>query len=155
MNNRKGKIDKMRQREKQICNHLNNERILWPVFKEKASTTFNHVRYLRHGFDIFLNGFAYLCVPIPVSLVPSRTWWALSIPLITFPGRYFIHHLKCKIPPEKRQNLSICSLDSPHRWFQVYEQWFQIELDELYRLHYLLSSKDPPLPLKFSKNCKN
>ena len=45
---------------------------------------YRHVGYLRHGFDFFLNGFACMCVPTLVSLVPSRTWWALSIPKKNF-----------------------------------------------------------------------
>ncbi len=36
-------------------------------------TNIPYVGYLRHGFDFFLNGFAYMCVPTLVSLVPSRT----------------------------------------------------------------------------------
>jgi hypothetical protein len=32
-----------------------------------------NVGYLRHGFEFFLNGFAYMCVPTLLSLVPSRT----------------------------------------------------------------------------------
>jgi hypothetical protein len=53
--------------------------------KEDDSITENiDVGYLRHGFEFFLNGFAYTCVPTLVSLVPSRTRWALSIPKKNF-----------------------------------------------------------------------
>jgi hypothetical protein len=48
---------------------------------------------------------------------------------------------------EKRSNLSISCPASFMSWLQLGQHWFQVELDELYRLHYLLSQTDPPCPL--------
>ncbi len=43
------------------------------IVRSKENENMLHVAYLRHGFEFFLNGFAYMCVPTLVSLVPSRT----------------------------------------------------------------------------------
>jgi hypothetical protein len=53
------------------------------------------------------------------------------------------------------ENLSISFPDSLMSWLQWDQHRFQVELDELYRFHYLLSPTDPLLPLKNAKYREN
>ena len=47
--------------------------------------------------------------------------------------------------------ISLVATDSLDDWLQVWQSWLQIELDELYRLHWSVFQNNPPL---CSKNAK-
>ena len=76
-------------------------------------------------------------------VVPSRTRRALSIALVDVQNRPSLVSQKCRIPSPISQKPGIENTDSVNKWFQVCQWWFQVELDELCRLHRLILKKDP------------
>ena len=91
------------------------------------------------GFQVVLQNpsrFAQRRVPIIPNTVPDRTWRVLSIPILNSLTRYsgdpqivqkpWIFRWFCK-----------ALRDSLNNAFQLFQIVFQIDLDELYRMHYL------------------
>jgi hypothetical protein len=92
----------------------------------------SHVGYLCARFEYFYVRFAQQPATAVPRLVPDRNRRALSIPLISFSHTTLLALQKPKKPPEKGKKQRKTWTDSLLSQLKPFQDWFQIEIDELY-----------------------
>jgi hypothetical protein len=107
------------------------------------------------NFEQNLSGFVPKVVITKPMVVPDRTRRDLSIGHVAFFNRPSLHDENCKILSKYRPKTTRSRADLFLRWFQQNQWWFQIELDEIYRLDTLLFFNRPPFMMKIAKYCLN
>jgi len=110
-----------------------------------------HVGYFHTIFEYLLTIFVWVLVPSELVVVPSRTRRALSNALFTSHLQTILSLQDCKNMLKTTENpafFSKCSPYSLERLFGGNSRWFQVELDELYRMDYLLLRKNVNACLK-------
>ena len=125
--------------------------------KERERDSFIHVGYFHTIFEYLLTIFVWVLVPSELVVVPNRTRRALSNALFTSHLRIILCLQDCKNMLKNTENPTFFSKCSPYSLESLFgrnSRWFQVELDELYRMDYLLLRKNVNACLKCQRNAK-